>query len=65
MANRAGASVAPDKWDSARFLGVCVTSSGFRYNGVISSRLVVEPVETHLRVTHTVGRTGKYFDEIM
>jgi hypothetical protein len=29
---------APDKWESPRFQAVCVASSWFRQNGVISAR---------------------------
>ena len=29
---------APDWWDSARFQAFCVAWSGFRQNGVVSSR---------------------------
>ncbi len=43
-------------------VGFCAFSGGlrglswFRQSGVVSSRLVVEPVETHQRVTRTVRR---------
>jgi len=34
-------------WESARFQALCVSSNWFPQSGVVSSRPVVEPVETH------------------
>ena len=45
----------PNWWESPRFQVVCVAWSWFRQNGVVSSRLVVEPVETYQRVTQAVS----------
>jgi len=38
LASRSPTQRAPDWWESARFQAVCVAWSGFRQNGVVSSR---------------------------
>jgi protein-S-isoprenylcysteine O-methyltransferase Ste14 len=52
-------------WESARFQALLLASSWFRQSGGISSRLVVEPVETHQRVTPTVGQARRFTMKIL
>ena len=46
---------APDAGEFARFQAVCVAWSWFRQSGVVSYRLVVEPVKTHRRLRTPLG----------
>jgi len=48
-------------WESARFQAVSLVRAGFRQSGVLSSHLVVEPVETHQRVTLAVSPLPKKY----
>jgi hypothetical protein len=47
---------AADGWDIGRFQVLFVAWTWIWQNSVLSSRLVVEPVETHPRATQTVRR---------